>query len=181
MPSTGPELLSAADKPPIEVAVGVLEDEVGRVLLSRRAEGSHQGGLWEFPGGKREPGESLLQALARELDEELGVRVERKDDASLTLTPPDKPFLEPDTIIDCGNSGTTARLLAGLVAGTDLSVILSGDESLSSRPMKRIVEPLTEMGAELIDTEGLLPLTVRGKELLPFEYRMPVASAQVKS
>ena len=77
MPSTGPELLSAANRPPVQVAVGVLADAAGRVLLSRRAADSHQGGLWEFPGGKREPGESLQQALARELDEELGVRVER--------------------------------------------------------------------------------------------------------
>jgi 8-oxo-dGTP diphosphatase len=55
----------------------VLADEAGRVLISRRSPDSHQGGLWEFPGGKREPGESLQQALARELDEELGVRVDR--------------------------------------------------------------------------------------------------------
>jgi len=60
---------------PIQVAVGVLGDAAGHVLVSRRAEGTHEGGLWEFPGGKLEPGESLQQALDRELHEELGVRV----------------------------------------------------------------------------------------------------------
>jgi len=112
--------------------------------------------------------------------EQMGVRVEITDD-KLTLTPPQKTEIEQEAIIDCGNSGTTARLLAGLIAGSDMSVILSGDESLSARPMKRIVDPLTAMGAEMIDDEGHLPLKIRGHKLLPFEYRMPVASAQVKS
>jgi len=113
--------------------------------------------------------------------ESFGVTVEKLADNHVRLQPPDQPNIEAETIVDCGNSGTTTRLLAGLVAGTDLAVILSGDESLSSRPMKRIVEPLTAMGAELIDSEGHLPITVRGRKLLPFEYQMPVASAQVKS
>jgi 3-phosphoshikimate 1-carboxyvinyltransferase len=112
--------------------------------------------------------------------EQLGVKVGNKDD-KLTLTPPQKAEIEQEAIIDCGNSGTTARLLAGLIAGSDMSVILSGDESLSARPMKRIVDPLAAMGAEIIDNEGHLPLKICGHKLLPFEYRMPVASAQVKS
>lgn len=109
-----------------------------------------------------------------------GVMVSAEDDC-LVLTPPASLNLGEDTIIDCGNSGTTARLIAGLIAGTDQTLMLAGDESLSKRPMKRIVDPLTAMGAELFDTDGHLPLRVRGKKLLPFEYRMPVASAQVKS
>ncbi|MDZ4724322.1 MAG: 3-phosphoshikimate 1-carboxyvinyltransferase [candidate division Zixibacteria bacterium] len=111
---------------------------------------------------------------------QLGVTVE-KIDSKLLLTPPSTLSVEAETILDCGNSGTTARLLAGLLAGSKCSAILSGDESLSSRPMKRIVAPLTAMGAELFDTDGHLPLKVRGASLLPFEYRLPVASAQVKS
>ena len=67
----------AADMQPVHVAVGVILDASRRVLLTRRAEDSHQGGLWEFPGGKVEPGETLLDALARELQEELGIRVRR--------------------------------------------------------------------------------------------------------
>lgn len=113
--------------------------------------------------------------------EAFGVTIEKLGDGRLRLQPPERPNITPETIVDCGNSGTTTRLLAGLVSGTDQAIILAGDESLSGRPMKRIVEPLTTMGAELIDTEGHLPMTVRGKKLLPFEYRMPVASAQVKS
>ena len=60
----------------VTVAVGILNDDAGRVLVTRRAPGAHQGGLWEFPGGKVETGETLLEALTRELSEELGVRVE---------------------------------------------------------------------------------------------------------
>ena len=60
----------------VTVAVGILIDDAGRVLVTRRAPGAHQGGLWEFPGGKLEEGETLLEALTRELSEELGVRVE---------------------------------------------------------------------------------------------------------
>lgn len=110
-----------------------------------------------------------------------GVNVESKAAGELLLKPPRTIAVEADTIVDCGNSGTTVRLLAGLASGTEACIILSGDESLSSRPMKRIVTPLTQMGAEVIDTDGHLPLKVRGTKLLPYEYRMPVASAQVKS
>ncbi len=111
----------------------------------------------------------------------LGVQIQKSDDGSLTLTPPPSINLPFDSVIDCANSGTTARLLAGLIAGTNQRTVLSGDESLSSRPMKRIVEPLCAMGAEVVATEGHLPLMVQGKTLLPFEYRLPVPSAQVKS
>ena len=60
---------------PISVAVGVLVDSEGRILITRRAKNAHQGGLWEFPGGKLEPGESVLEALRRELSEELGTKI----------------------------------------------------------------------------------------------------------
>jgi len=110
-----------------------------------------------------------------------GVTVKTDENDLMTLTPPEQPTVTPGTIIDCGNSGTTARLLSGLVAGLPAEVIISGDESLSARPMKRIVDPLTEMGAELFDKEGHLPLKINGRKLLPFEYLLPVPSAQVKS
>jgi 3-phosphoshikimate 1-carboxyvinyltransferase len=86
--------------------------------------------------------------------------------------------------IDCGNSGTGMRLLAGLLAGQPFSSELFGDASLSSRPMGRIITPLSQMGA-LIQTRGTqpgcAPLLIRGSALQPITYQMPVASAQVKS
>ena len=111
----------------------------------------------------------------------LGVKIEKLENHKVVLTSPEEIKADPELIIDCGNSGTTTRLLSGLIAGLPIEVILTGDKSLKSRPMKRIIDPLTEMGAELFSDEGHLPMRIRGNKLLPFEYRMPVASAQVKS
>jgi 3-phosphoshikimate 1-carboxyvinyltransferase len=83
--------------------------------------------------------------------------------------------------IDCGNAGTLARLVCGLIAFQDGEFTLTGDESLSSRPMTRIADPLGRMGAQLETTDGHLPLTVRGGPLQAIDYELPVASAQVKS
>lgn len=109
-----------------------------------------------------------------------GVVVDDKPD-QMVLTPPQSITLDPETIIDCGNSGTTARLLAGIASGLEIEVTLTGDESLRGRPMQRIVDPLTQMGAELYADNDCLPLKIKGRKLAPFEYTMPVASAQVKS
>lgn len=88
---------------------------------------------------------------------------------------------QPGQVLDAGNSGTTARLLLGVLAGQPFTASLTGDESLRARPMGRVVEPLRLMGA-FVDGDGLrLPLTIRGGKLSPLEYKMPVASAQVKS
>jgi 3-phosphoshikimate 1-carboxyvinyltransferase len=83
--------------------------------------------------------------------------------------------------IDCGNAGTLARLLPGLLAGQDGTFELTGDESLRSRPMERIATPLAEMGAAVETTDGRLPLRIEGAALHGIEYELPVASAQVKS
>jgi 3-phosphoshikimate 1-carboxyvinyltransferase len=112
--------------------------------------------------------------------EAFGASVVRTEDG-LRLVPPEQPVLPPDAIIDCGNSGTTARLLAGLIAGTGQEATISGDASLSRRPMKRIIEPLNQMGAEFFSDGGHLPMRVRGRKLMPIDYVLPVASAQVKS
>jgi len=89
---------------------------------------------------------------------------------------------QPDAPIDCGNSGTTARLLAGVLAGWPITVTMTGDASLSRRPMQRIVDPLQAMGARFETTDGRLPMTVKGSALLvSTSYATPVASAQVKS
>ncbi len=89
--------------------------------------------------------------------------------------------LAPTEPIDCGNSGTTARLLLGVLAGWPGTVTLTGDESLSTRPMRRVTDPLESMGARFETDQGHLPVTVHGGALAGVEYTSPVASAQVKS
>lgn len=87
-----------------------------------------------------------------------------------------------DAAIDCGNAGTGMRLLSGLLAGQQFDSTLSGDESLSKRPMRRVIEPLTRMGARIAGNDGLPPLRISGKRILRgIDYDLPVASAQVKS
>ena len=90
---------------------------------------------------------------------------------------------QPDTALEMGNSGTSTRLLIGLIGGHNISATFTGDASLSKRPMKRVMTPLQQMGATFEATDGdKLPLTVTGPDdLLAIEYKTPVASAQVKS
>src|SRR5207237_7491008 len=84
--------------------------------------------------------------------------------------------------LDAGNSGTTMRLLAGMLAGQDFSSKLTGDDSLQKRPMKRVIAPLREMGADIRGREdNFAPLEIRGAKLHAIDYKMPMASAQVKS
>jgi 3-phosphoshikimate 1-carboxyvinyltransferase len=88
----------------------------------------------------------------------------------------------PLEVLDCGNSGTTTRLLLGLLAAHQFSATLTGDRSLRRRPMRRVTVPLTTMGARFIERNGDgLPLTVEGARLQPVSYEMPVSSAQIKS
>lgn len=94
-----------------------------------------------------------------------------------------KGFKKSFSDLDCGNSGTSARLIAGLLAAQNFKSTLIGDESLSGRPMKRVIEPLNRMGARFNASENLtLPITIIPKsEIIPITYEMPLASAQVKS
>ena len=114
----------------------------------------------------------------------LGARVERAGPGAWRIDGPGLGGLTtPDDVLDFGNSGTGARLVAGVVAGHPVRAVFSGDASLRRRPMTRIVEPLASMGARF-DTApgGRLPMTVRGAAPPhPVRYRLPVASAQVKS
>lgn len=88
----------------------------------------------------------------------------------------------PASVLDCGNSGSTMRLLAGVLAGQPFVSELTGDDSLRSRPMRRIIEPLELMGARIASTDGRAPLRITGRQpLAPIAYEMAVASAQVKS
>ncbi len=89
---------------------------------------------------------------------------------------------EPATVLDAQNSGTTMRLLTGLLAGQPFFSVLTGDESLRRRPMARVLEPLRSMGATCLARErDLAPMAIRGGHLRGIEYKTPVASAQVKS
>ncbi len=109
---------------------------------------------------------------------------ESGDQSSFVLTGTDMQPTAPTRDIDCGNSGTGMRLMAGLLAGLPFSSKLVGDESLSSRPMKRIIEPLSQMGATLRtlgEKDGCAPLEIDGGTLHPIDYTLPMASAQVKS
>jgi 3-phosphoshikimate 1-carboxyvinyltransferase len=113
----------------------------------------------------------------------LGVKWERKTEggnvievqgSGLSLSAPGQP-------LDCGNSGSTIRMLSGIVAGQKFGTEMAGDESLSRRPMERVITPLKAMGAEIISQNGRPPLRIAGGNLKGINYQMPVASAQVKT
>lgn len=112
-----------------------------------------------------------------------GARIEDRTECIVVEGVGIRGLREPDDVIDAGNSGTTARLLAGLLAGQDFFSVITGDGSLRKRPMRRVVDPLNLMGAEIRGREnaGKLPLAINGKRLLGIEYKSPVASAQIKS
>jgi 3-phosphoshikimate 1-carboxyvinyltransferase len=114
--------------------------------------------------------------------EQLGVLITRKSDEVSVQGTGISGLSAPKDPLDCGNSGTTMRLLAGILAGQDFEASLTGDESLRSRPMQRIIEPLEMMGADVSSNDGRPPLTIRGRSpLRPINYELLVASAQVKS
>lgn len=120
---------------------------------------------------------STLACLRR-----LGVEVTEGPAGAVTLVGRGLGRLcSPPTPLDAGNSGTTMRLLAGVMAGHPFSSRLVGDASLSRRPMRRVIEPLGRMGAHIESTDGHAPLTVHGSLLQAIEYRPDVPSAQVKS
>lgn len=113
----------------------------------------------------------------------LGVSIERPTPTSLIIHGSGGVFTQPTRDLDCGNSGTTMRLLSGLLSGQSFESRLIGDASLSKRPMKRVIDPLSRMGANLV-AEGenqRPPLRIRGGVLRPIDYVSPVASAQIKS
>jgi 3-phosphoshikimate 1-carboxyvinyltransferase len=112
----------------------------------------------------------------------LGVEVEDSDDELLVHGVGLRGLRAPDEAIDCGNAGTLMRLLTGVLAGQRGRYELTGDESLSMRPMDRVAEPLIRMGAQIQTAGGHAPIVVEGSDALRgIEYALPVASAQVKS
>lgn len=115
--------------------------------------------------------------------QKMGVRIERAGSRVLVHGNGLHGLKKPDGILDCGNSGTTTRLISGILAAQDFPVTLTGDASIQKRPMKRIIDPLTQMGARIqsIRDNGCAPLSITGTALNGIHYQSPVASAQVKS
>lgn len=129
-----------------------------------------------FPGGAD-------NRATRAIIEALGARCEVDGDGVLSVSGFGASPTEPDQVLDCLNSGTTARLTMGMLAGFDLTATLTGDDSLRRRPMGRVTTPLRAMGATIVGrAEGArLPLALRGGSLAGHSHTSPVASAQVKS
>jgi 3-phosphoshikimate 1-carboxyvinyltransferase len=115
----------------------------------------------------------------------LGIQIDGKEgDDKLTVTGAGLHGMrEPDEILYCGNSGTTMRMMSGILAGQPFFSVMSGDASLNSRPMRRVVEPLRKMGANVLGRDGgnNPPLAISGGKLSPISFTSPVPSAQVKS
>jgi len=111
---------------------------------------------------------------------QLGVDIQFIDEKTLLINS-DGHLTPSDLPLDAGNSGTTTRLVSGILAGQNFNSTIIGDESLSKRPMKRIIEPLSLMGAKIDSTNGCVPLTIYGSKLHGIDYKSKLASAQVKS
>jgi 3-phosphoshikimate 1-carboxyvinyltransferase len=121
--------------------------------------------------------QSTLACLSK-----LGVGIERKDNRVTVQGVGLRGLRQPREILDAGNSGSTMRMLAGILAGQPFRSVLSGDASLSRRPMQRVIEPLTRMGARIQSAGGARPpLEIEGGALQAIRYPLPVRSAQVKS
>lgn len=112
----------------------------------------------------------------------LGVEISQQDDVVSVQGQGPGGLRAPTGSLDAGNSGSTIRMLSGILAGQPFKSKLVGDASLSRRPMRRIIEPLTQMGARIASSEGgLPPLEIEGGTIHPIDYALPVASAQVKT
>jgi len=112
--------------------------------------------------------------------ESLAVTIRRGQEGAVEIE--GSPWRAPRAALDCGNSGSTMRMLSGILAGQPFTTELTGDDSLSRRPMGRVIEPLTRMGARIEATaDGRPPLRITGRELRAIDYSLPVASAQVKT
>ena len=127
------------------------------------------------------PGEDCLSTM--KAFQQLGVAITRPTDTTVIIEGHGGRFTAPKGDLDCGNSGTTMRLLCGILAAQPFRSRLTGDASLSKRPMRRVIDPLTKMGAKITaeGERGSAPLTIEGGPLVAIEYTVPVASAQVKS
>ncbi|MFJ7933455.1 3-phosphoshikimate 1-carboxyvinyltransferase [Sporosarcina sp. NPDC096371] len=126
-------------------------------------------------------GEDCLRTI--DIFRQLGVNIERNGTDVTVESPGMQDWHQPSDNLYAGNSGTTARLVLGILAASRITCVLTGDEYLSKRPMNRVSIPLKSMGASIAGEadSNLLPLTITGGALTPIDYEMPIASAQVKS
>lgn len=115
--------------------------------------------------------------------QKLGIEIENNADKILIHGKGLHGLSAPSEILDCGNSGTTTRLISGILSGQNFTSSLTGDASIQKRPMKRIMDPLSKMGADITSVHGnnCAPLTIKGSKLKGIHYHSPIASAQVKS
>ncbi|WP_373995343.1 3-phosphoshikimate 1-carboxyvinyltransferase [Peribacillus asahii] len=127
------------------------------------------------------PGADCLSTIA--CFQKMGITIEQTGKQVRVIGKGFKGLTEPSEVLDVGNSGTTIRLMMGILAGQNFSATLAGDYSIAKRTMKRVVEPLREMGAAIDGRNNgeFTPLHIRGGSLKPIRYKLPVASAQVKS
>lgn len=114
--------------------------------------------------------------------EQLGAKINYFEDGSFEIIPP-KEINEPNCILECGNSGTTIRILMGFLSGKDGFFVLHGDKYLTTRPMRRVADPLRNIGAKIDGRKNgdLAPISIRGAKLKAFNYESKIASAQVKT
>jgi len=132
-------------------------------------------------------GESRIENFSKGADchstlgvfKSLSVEAEFKDEKTLIIK--SKGLSAPQSELDCGNSGTTMRLMSGILSGQNFDSVLMGDESLSKRPMGRVIKPLELMGAKIVSNENKAPLQIHGTNLIGIDYMSELASAQVKS
>lgn len=144
------------------------------IILSALAKGDSQ--ITNFL--KAEDTDSTLRCFSQ-----MGISIKEQGKKLVVSGKGSQGLKEPESILDCGNSGTTMRLLCGLLSGQQFFSVLAGDESLSRRPMSRVIQPLRLMGAEITgrDNSKYAPLAIKGSKLQGIAYQTPVASAQVKT
>ncbi len=177
-------MISFYDQPSVKVQpAGLLAGHIalpGDKSVSHRCllVGALTEGTTEIQGfGRSDDTESTLAAVRA-----LGAGVEEREVDALTVSGVGlRGLVAPAEPIDCGNAGTLMRLLTGLLVGQRGRFELTGDPSLLSRPMERVAEPLRRMGASIETREGRAPIVIEGRPLRAIDYRLPVASAQVKS
>lgn len=159
---------------------------VGEISLPGDKSISHRAAIFAAlaEGTTRIENFSTADDCAATLDclEKLGVKIERNETTIVVHGVGKNGFSPPAEPLDCRNSGTTMRLLSGVLAGQNFTSVLTGDESLRKRPMRRVIKPLELMGARIESNDGSAPLTIHGKNpLKSITYELLVASAQVKS